>query len=100
MKISKSKTSRTNKHSTGNKILVKPAPVVPASYRDLKSLRRQTNLYDPFDFRDYLQNRLRRLKPETVKAIAKYHRMKRPVADPEMVALWLAETIFEKNAWP
>ncbi len=75
-------------------------PVVPPTYRDLKSLRRQTGLYDPFDFRDYLQARLRRLKPETVKAIAKYHRMKRPVADPEMVALWLAETIFEKNAWP
>jgi hypothetical protein len=73
---------------------------VPSTYRDLKSLRRQTNLYDPFDFRDFLQTRLRRLKPETVKAIAKYHRMKRPVADPEMVALWLAETIFEKTAWP
>lgn len=79
----------------------KPRPaIVPPTYRDLKSLRRQTNLYDPFDFRDYLQTRLRRLKPETVKAITKYHRMKRPVADPEMVALWLAETIFEKNAWP
>ena len=75
-------------------------PTVPSPYRNLKSLRRQTNLYDPFDFRDYLQTRLRRLKPETVKAIAKYHRMKRPVADPEMVALWLAETIFEKTAWP
>ena len=75
-------------------------PTVPPTYRDLKSLRRQTNLYNPFDFRDYLQNRLRRLKSETVKAIAKYHRMKRPVADPEMVALWLAETIFEKTAWP
>ena len=78
----------------------KPRQVVPPTYRDLKSLRRQTNLYDPFDFRDFLQTRLRRLKPETVKAIAKYHRMKRPVADPEMVALWLAETIFEKTAWP
>ena len=78
----------------------KRPPIVPPTYRDLKSLRRQTNLYDPFDFRDYLQTRLRRLKPETVKAIAKYHRMKRPVADPEMVALWLAETIFEKTAWP
>ena len=78
----------------------KRAPTVPLTYRELKALRRQTCLYDPFDFRDYLQNRLRRLKPETVKAIAKYHRMKRPVADPEMVALWLAETIFEKNAWP
>lgn len=75
-------------------------PVVPSTYRDLKSLRRQTGLYDPFDFRDYLQARLRRLKSETVKAIAKYHRMKRPVADQEMVALWLAETIFEKTAWP
>lgn len=75
-------------------------PTVPSPYRDLKSLRRQTGLYDPFDFRDYLQARLRRLKPETVKAIAKHYRMKRPVADPEMVALWLAETIFEKTAWP
>ena len=75
-------------------------PTVPPTYCDLKSFRRQTGLYDPFDFRDYLQTRLRRLKPETVKAIAKYHRMKRPVADPEMVALWLAETIFEKTAWP
>ena len=45
----------------------------PPTYRDLKSLCRQTGLYDPFDFRDYLQTRLRRLKPETVKAIAKYH---------------------------
>jgi len=78
----------------------KRPPIVPPPYRHLKSLRRQTGLYDPFDFRDYLQARLRRLKPETVKAIAKYHRMKRPVADPEMVALWLAETIFEKTAWP
>ena len=78
----------------------KRAPTVPPTYCDLKSLRRQTGLYDPFDFRDYLQTRLRRLKPETVKAIAKYHRMKRQVADPEMVALWLAETIFEKTAWP
>ena len=78
----------------------KRTPTVPLTYRDLKSLRRQTNLYHPFDFKDYLQNRLRRLKPEPVKAIAKYHRMKRPVADPEMVALWLAETIFEKTAWP
>ncbi len=78
----------------------KRTPTVPLTYRDLKSLRRQTSLYHPFDFRDYLQTRLRRLKPETVKAIAKYHRMKRPVADPEMVALWLAETIFEKTAWP
>ena len=75
-------------------------PTVLSTYRDLKSLRRQTNLYHPFDFIDYLQTRLQRLKPETVKAIAKYHRMKRPVADPEMVALWLAETIFEKTAWP
>ena len=78
----------------------KRPPTVPPTYRDLKSLRRQTGLYDPFDFRDYLQARLRRLKPETLKAIAKYHRMKRPVVDPEMVALWLAETIFEKTAWP
>ena len=76
------------------------APTFPSAYRDLKYLRRQTGLYDPFGFRDYLQTRLHRLKPETVKAIAKYHRMKRPVADPEMVALWLAETIFEKTAWP
>ncbi|MCC6281045.1 MAG: hypothetical protein IT262_10620 [Saprospiraceae bacterium] len=75
-------------------------PAVPSPYRDLKSLRRQTNLYAPFDFRDYLQTRHQRLKPETVKGIAKYHRMKRPVADPETVALWLAETIFEKTAWP
>ena len=75
-------------------------PTVPPTYLNLKSLRRQTNLYDPFDFKDYLQTRLRRLKPETIKAIAKYHRMKRPVADPEIVALWLAETIFEKTAWP
>ena len=78
----------------------KRPPTVPPTYRNLKSLRRQTGLYDLFDFRDFLQTRLRRLKPETVKAIAKYHRMKRPVADPEMVALWLAETIFEKTAWP
>lgn len=99
MKISKIKTSHTGKRTAGNKIAVR-APVVPASYRDLKALRRQTNLYAPFDFRDYLQTRLQRLKPETVKAIAKYHHMKRPVADPEMVALWLAETIFEKTAWP
>jgi len=78
----------------------KRPPTVPPTYRDLKSLRRQTGLYDPFDFRDYLQTRLRRLKPETLKAIARYHRMIRPAADPEMVALWLAETIFEKTAWP
>ena len=75
-------------------------PTVPPTYCDLKSLRRQTSLYHPYDFKDYLETRLRRLKPETVKAIAKFHRMKRPVADPEMVALWLAETIFEKTAWP
>ena len=87
--------SKATPHTKPNR-----TPTVPPGYRDLKSLRRQTGFYAPFDFRDYLQTRLRRLKPETVKAIAKYHRMKRPVADPEMVALWLAETIFEKTAWP
>jgi len=74
-------------------------PNIPTAYRDLKALRRNTGLWDPFDFRDYLKARLRRLKPATVLAIAKYHRMRRAVSDPEQVALWLAETIFEKSAW-
>ncbi len=74
-------------------------PTIPTAYRDLKALRRNTGLWDPFDFRDYLKARLRRLKPATVLAIGKHHRMRRAVSDPEQVALWLAETIFEKSAW-
>ena len=78
---------------------LRATPTIPTAYRDLKALRRNTGLWDPFDFRDYLKARLRRLKPATVLAIAKYHRMRRAVSDPEQVALWLAETIFEKSAW-
>ncbi|MCB0535177.1 MAG: hypothetical protein KDD14_23425 [Saprospiraceae bacterium] len=74
-------------------------PIIPTTYRNLKSLRRKTNLYDPFDFAEYLQAKLSKLKPATVLAIAKYHRMRRPDTDPELVSLWLAETIFEKSAW-
>lgn len=74
--------------------------IAPMGYKDLKALRSATGLYHPYDFVEYLEKRLIKLKPATVEAIAKYHHMKGPVSDPEMVALWMAETIFEQTAWP
>ncbi|MBK8968612.1 MAG: hypothetical protein R3D58_07130 [Saprospiraceae bacterium] len=72
---------------------------VPAAYRNLKALRRKVNIWDPYDFAAYLEARLKKLKPETVLAIAKFHRMRNADSDPSFTALWLAETIFEKSAW-